>query len=222
MIEQLGLSWRRVYEQSWWIGSELARRQSRLRITETHPGDGLYDCLSIGDDGVGPGVDGTISLNRHGTLHTHGGPIDNLTWMHAVAAESPHDVVRELEMRMRWDVPGAPPTTPRSLAYRAISRLLTRTLNDREEWRVRQASKDNHWLPVPIDDLRRRFPQASSTLEGLVEGRPGAWAILRNGDPAALVIEDGTLHRASDVVDLMPVYRGRRRLDDVVDLVAEV
>lgn len=36
--------------QSWWIASELARRNPHLFIHEWHPGAGGYDCLGLVDD----------------------------------------------------------------------------------------------------------------------------------------------------------------------------
>ncbi|WP_454116041.1 TY-Chap2 family putative peptide chaperone [Microbacterium aurum] len=35
-----------VIAQSWWIASELVRRHPDLVIHESHPGGGMYDCLT--------------------------------------------------------------------------------------------------------------------------------------------------------------------------------
>jgi hypothetical protein len=223
MSEHFWPSWRRIYEQSWWIASELARRQSRLRIVETHPGDGMYDCLHLGDDGAGFGTVGTVALNRHGTLHAEGSNTENLTWADALAAGGPHDIVHELERRMRWKVTSADPTTARSLAYRGISRLLTRVINERDHWTVRQVSPGNSWLDFSEDDLVHEFPQASGIRGELAVDRPGLWAVLKDDKVVELVGENGLLfRRGQDPLDLMTVYRTHKRIDNVVDQFFEI
>lgn len=225
MSEPISPSSRRIHEQSWWIGSELVRRQSRLRLVETHFG-GIYDELRLGPDVVPLAHYGTISMNRAGSIHTFldddtDGPA-NLTWAAAVAAESPHEIVRELERRMGWNVTSADPTTPRALAYRAISSFLTRTINDRETWSVRQLEPDNGWLYYPEETLAVEFPTVGSSYGNLAQGRPGLWAMLREERVALVVGEDGRLHRRDEeVVDLMPVYQKRKRIDDVVELMLD-
>jgi hypothetical protein len=225
MSEPISPSSRRIYEQSWWIGSELARRQSRLRLIETHFG-GIYDELRLIPDIFPYPNDGTISMNRAGSIHTFvgddpDGPA-NLTWADALAAESPHEIVRELERRMGWNVTSADPTTPRTLAYRAISSFLTRTINERESWMVRQLEPDNGWLYYPEEKLAVEFPTVGSAYGDLAQGRPGLWAMLREEKVTLVVGEDGRLHRREEeVVDLMPVYQKRKRIDDVVELMLD-
>lgn len=43
----MNLEWRMINVQSWWVASKLVRRHPQLGLIETHPGDGMYDCLSV-------------------------------------------------------------------------------------------------------------------------------------------------------------------------------
>jgi hypothetical protein len=214
---------RRIFEQSWWIASELARRQSHLRVFESHFG-GIYDQLLIAPDLVPIPFEGSVDLNREGTLHTHVAGDDgmnNLTWADALAAESPHHIVQELERRMGWKVRSADATTTRSLTYRVLSRLLTRTLNDRETWAVRQIGPDNGWLNYPKEQLMLEFGSASAQYGHLAVGRPGLWAVQRDEKVVMVVGEDAQFHPGGSPIELMPTYEKRKRIDDVVGLMME-
>lgn len=111
---------------SWRLAAELLRRSpARLRLIETHPGGGQYDCLTLLDRahlGDGEAV-GSLYLNRVGRAHVFsrfdgtpldlpandGGPISFEVWPALMAAEDPRDVVRDVAARA-----GLPPL--RSLA----------------------------------------------------------------------------------------------------------
>ena len=61
------LDQRLVYLQSWWIASELVRGHPSLKVVETHPGGGQYDCLSIVTTEHYTVT--LIDLNRSGSIH---------------------------------------------------------------------------------------------------------------------------------------------------------
>ena len=52
-----------VIAQSWWLATELVRRNTQLRILEWHPGGGQYDALGLLDETRGKVI---VSLNRRG------------------------------------------------------------------------------------------------------------------------------------------------------------
>jgi hypothetical protein len=97
--------------------------------------------------------------------------------------------------------------------------LLTRVLNDRQDWRVRQVYPGNGWIQLPEEVVRRRFPSAALLYGEPSEDRPGLWAIFRDGVAVALVDETGFLHRGDEEpMQLWSRYAVRRRIDDVVDV----
>ena len=53
----------------WWVVSEVIRRHPELKVEETYPMDGFYDCLTI--YGVTNGQQVHIDLNRNGSIHAH-------------------------------------------------------------------------------------------------------------------------------------------------------
>src|SRR4051794_35374654 len=53
-----------ILMQSWWLASRLVRRHPELKLIETHPGGGQYDCLTLRKD------QGTrVDINRVGSIH---------------------------------------------------------------------------------------------------------------------------------------------------------
>jgi hypothetical protein len=213
-----------ITEQAWWIASELARRNSRLRILDAWPLDGFYHGLEIGE----PGTPQHVFLNRLGSIHVFG--TDNsdngFSWAAALGGESPHEIVKSIETTMRWTTTAADPTAPRSLTYRALSSFLTQRLNDRHRWDAvlpYTANLTNGQLDDEAE-LLDNFIGARRILDSDADEYPLArfWCLMRGRELLAVLHDSALLlQRASEPIALMPTYRKRRRLLDVVAVIRE-
>jgi hypothetical protein len=126
-----------VLAQAWWIASEFCRRNSHLRILDAWPLDGFYHGLEVGEK-----LDEDyVFLNFLGHIHYFPSSlhVDGPSWGQVLGAESPHEVVREIESAMEWSKAGADATTPRSLVYRTVTAVLSARIDDRERWNVAAA-----------------------------------------------------------------------------------
>lgn len=127
--------------QSWWIASELARRNG-LEIYEMHPGGGSYDVLSVTHRRGFQLDEVRLDLNRNGSLHIQPHASGWMTWTQVMAQQDPHTVVRRAEKALGWNPPPGPQTTRRALTYRVLARALAITLDDRHWWDVRMGFVD--------------------------------------------------------------------------------
>ena len=87
---------------SWRVASDIVRRHPQVRVIETHPGGGQYDCVQLllqPDKGT---ASPSIVLNRAGSAHIQFGDYDSKDmswtgfWTDYLAADDPRDVVRRL------------------------------------------------------------------------------------------------------------------------------
>lgn len=214
-----------IIEQAWWVASQLCRRHSELHIREVWPLDGFYHGLEIG----GPGSTKSVFLNFHGSVHVHGDDEEESntglrTWQ-LLGAETPYEYVEFIERRIGWRAKGSDPATPRSLTYRVLSACLTRKLNDKDRCTVQSGIEagGGDAYEEPTLDFLNEFGEARGWLDGpahRMERLSRTW-VLKLGERNALVLTDnGVLHRRSaGPLELMSIYRSRRNLDDLVDIV---
>ncbi|WP_435526066.1 TY-Chap2 family putative peptide chaperone [Curtobacterium oceanosedimentum] len=141
-----------------------------MRPTEagTHPGRTSLLCPGIQLSREGalwqPGAEPIVQLNRNGTLHAGASNETVATWTDAVTANGPHDLVKLLEEASGHEMHGqAPPTTPRTLAYRFISGVLTALVNSRYEWDARNEFVDSSGDDAELQGYLRGFPAAVET-----------------------------------------------------------
>jgi hypothetical protein len=113
---------------SWRLASELVRRHPRTtRVIHTHPGGGLYDCLTITSP---TGDGGTVHLNRNGTIQVHarfdGRPDEDwepTDWDDYLRAD-PRDFLDRLERACGLPTPAhVPSSRPATLTYRLLAAL---------------------------------------------------------------------------------------------------
>lgn len=226
---------------SWYVASELARRHDGYRIVQVHTSGGQSDRLWIGKWQPNPLPHDetwsalvfreTWSLNRWlgGAAHvnlasSHGdeGPAAAIEewWHDFYAAEDPHQLVERLEeMAGLTPTPGSRPTTPTTLTYRVIARLLALTADARLPLTCRNLfidSSDGGGSGIPKP---QRFARVLTGTERLADGPVtpetyAYWLIERGGDCVALLREDGNAWSGQDEQqrDLMTLYRGPRRL----------
>lgn len=206
-----------VVAQSWWIASELVRRNPALQLIETHPGGGQYDCLSLFTDTRDPQK--IVDLNRAGGIHVFlpGGQFDEtakpITWPGVMHAQGAHDIVKRIETAARLHVPKPTPATgAAAISYRVIARVLATLVNDRDPWDVRNEYHDTSG----DGGGRQGFVDGFATARDAVrEGRPTDlhgvaeyrfWALLRAGETIAILDTDGRVHTEDGAEDLLPLY----------------
>lgn len=217
---------RRRIAESWWIASELAARHPERLVSELHPGGGTYDCLSLTTPGAVSG--GPIYLNREGTIQVHaedgGRTLLMMPWADAMAARSLHDVVKQLEAAAGLELRGKrPPTTARTLVYRAIAAFLGQQLNDRDTWDVRCEFNDNSGSGGSfVVGYLAGFPLAQAAARQVerigIWGEPEShyWAILRNDEPVAVLSIEGELYLDDTEIALFPLYQETKSVAAVV------
>lgn len=222
-----------VIAQSWWVASELARRHPELIVHETHPGDGMYDVLSLSDPSQGDYLERTrIMLNRNGTLQVHppsGSERSDIMigpWANVIASRSPHQQVKVIERAAGLGHPAkAPASTPRVLSYRLLATLLALNINDRHPWDARQefvSSSDDasieqgpHFKTFPtIPRELVRTPIVGQSQDTQLH----FWILLRGAEPVAAISSEGCVYRKDKVVNLADHYKrhGRKLLPIVV------
>lgn len=234
----MNLSERSINLQSWWVASELLRRHPELELVETHPGGGLYDCLTIiGERGMN---ELHIDLNRVGRMHVHtpmASRFDRTRWgiEHPVEWSTERDQTdRRLIPRFLEDAVGlasptqTPVSTPKSLAFRVIYQLLLFALNEEAEWDARNAQLDSSGMmsdnELPYFDNIESAQDAlhrGTTVSGQAISRYDFWGMLRDGRCLGLIQTDGTLHLPGhDPVPLMSVYNANKR--DILPTAMEI
>lgn len=216
------LASRFVIAASWWVASELVRRNPRLELIETHPGGGQYDCLSLVEAADGSWAT-LIDLNRAGSMHVQrvvgGRPFAPLSWDSAHRSDDAHDAVRQLEAAAGLTPPQpAPATGPAALTYRVVARLLAAMVNDRRRWDVRNEQHDTSGWEGGPNNYLDAFPQLAAAVQTrrdddvLGVPRYRYWALLRDGDAVAVFDIDGLVHlRDGRSHDLTHLYRERGR-----------
>jgi hypothetical protein len=166
-------------------------------------------------------------LNRAGTIQVHGAGSDEhtevvATWEEVAGMDDPHEIVRRIERAALMQAPAKSPTTDSTvLVYRTLSAALTRRINDRYGWDVREVDDSGGWVWT-VGEIRPgldAFKSALADPEFLHQRTNGhAWFLLRGDEPVAATSKGGTCHfRTAPALNLMDLYSRRRRLDDVVD-----
>lgn len=217
-----------IIMESWWIASELVRRRPELIVYEMHPGGGMYDVLSVALPSVfKPGAPfdqhPQVMLNRTGSLQVHhvgednGGHAMLGSWADVLAEPDPHGWVKLIENTAGFTPSKkAPPTTPRSLAYRVMAEALSMLRHDRRTWDVRNDFHDSS-EESPRNNYLSEFPLAQNDF-GIVtrlgiysEPQSHFWALLRNGKPVAIISIDGWFYVSDNRFNLMEEYKLNHR-----------
>lgn len=197
--------------QSWWLGSELVRRHPDLMLIETHPGGGQYDCLTL----VRPqrhDVTALVQMNRVGAIHV-GENLGFMTWEAERDFGDRHGAVRRIESEAGLAAPKATlPSTPAVLTLRAISRVLTSMLNEREPWDARNVYFDSSGgMGSEVMDLSD-FPSAARSMAehrpNDPYGQPGYrfWRLVQGESAVAVLDTDGVVHLKDGHLSLNDAY----------------
>lgn len=207
-----------VIASSWWVASELVRRNPDLRLIETHPGGGQYDCLSVVRRVAGSWTT-LIDLNRAGSMHVHQIAADQafepLTWDSTFRNDDAHDAVKRLEAAAGLAPPKpSPPTGAAAVTFRVIARLLAGTVNDRRQWDVRNEQQDTSGGEYGRGNYVDALPQLADALDDrrdddvLGVSRYRYWALLSDAELRAVFDTDGAVHLLNGQShDLLRLYR---------------
>lgn len=207
-----------VIAQSWWIATELVRRNTELRILEWHPGGGQYDALGVLDETGGKVL---VSLNRRGgRIHVEeSADFTPIEWAE-VFASKPHAIVERIERGAGLTPPArTPPTGRAALTYRVLSSILAQMVNSKNTWDARSAFVDTSgYGGGPIESLFARFPSAARQREAaerpaaLQDASAGFWSLNRNGVAVAVLDQWGLLHlQEGEPTDLMRQFMANQR-----------
>lgn len=221
---------------SWRIGAEICRRYPEdTFILDAVPITGVdYDCLRIARlDGAG-----WIEFNRNGTGSAHRlvKGLDEDVWlaflMEWISVADRRHLVRKVSEWFRMPpVAQVPPTTRRTLAYRALAGFLQAHAMDRSRWSVDGAVVVNdmdqphrrHELIARFKDLRIERPKTPGPTNAVNEPAFSVWFICRNESPLVYVTADAQVaNRKSRSADLFETYSRSRRIDDVVAQIASL
>ena len=228
-----GLSAAGIEVASWSLVSELVRRApQRLRVIETHPGGGIYDCLSVLDGGRG-----VSHLNRQGSLHVQGRldgqPGESVSldvWPRLAAGENPRTILDEWCRHLHLAVPAPLPAgTPTSLTYRVIAACLKQTSFDVGTWRCVNGCLDTSgWGGGVLDALFARFSgargrrQAAVPEDVLQEPAYRFWFLERDGEPRICLETTGMAWLADGAsLDLVAEYRRHRNVHAIAALLTK-
>lgn len=235
---------------SWQVVAELLRRHHKacqLRVLETHPGGGTYDCLSLcyprcGDVFGGHLVSFNVLSGHLFVWHPYGTPrvrLEQLGWPEGnnyvlayLAAEDPKTVVDSIEalVGLPPEPPQLPPTTPPVLVARIVAGVLKRYLLARHRVEVRCGWFDSSGAGGSyVDRWVYEVPGFRDALAAAVAGPWQAqariaarvWRLQRSGSDASVVLEmaTGTAYSGGEQVSLFERYREVGRLLPVVDWV---
>lgn len=195
--------------QAWWIASELCRRNAELSTFESFPLDGFYHGLQVSSS---PADSHHLFMNFLGGIHLLPAdrPHERFGWDLALAAESPHEVIRRIESTMSWSRPLPSATTRRSLTYRTIAAVINSLVNDQAPWTATL-------FGVPSDVPAQDFQGLASAVRTPATSPITYWA-LRAGDETRAILHTGgwLFDRETAPLDMMAAYRKRRRVEDVL------
>lgn len=212
---------------SWRIVSELFRRfPGKFHLAETHPGSGMYDCLSLFNN-----QRHVADFNRVGRFHVFDTPSDQppLDIWPALVKEDVQGVLDEVCRRLGLKVPAKlPPSTSEIIVYRFISAFLAHSIFGKEKWECRNGYTDSSGMGrcgvCPSFD---HFPATKDRMRVLIPTDPFQtpayrfWFILKNCKPVVCLETTGIAwNNVGLSFDLMALYKKEKRLWPIVWKVA--
>lgn len=205
---------------SWRLAAELVAGIPTARITETHPGGGQYDCLTIMTSGH-QGELVHLDVNRNGSLHVHeapqrteGIPSERL-WARATRPGGAEQLAAEL-LAATGLIKQAARARNRSaarLTYQVIAHTLTARSLDKAEWDCRSVNDESEGRQAIRADLR---PEP-----GALEGAEPAqiWALTADRHVVAWLWEGWAYLPGGERVDLTRQRAAGASLADLAALI---
>lgn len=219
---------------SWRLAAEMTRRHPTIRVIETHPCGGLYDCFELNWSADQSSFKPHIALHRVGSIHwfgegSHDGQLDS-SWEIYLGSEDPRAFVSELGAKAGLLAVSKPPaTTPRVLVYRFIAAFLSQTVLGRDMWECRSGYCDSssasgsyvrsEWFDS-FSHARDRLRNDLSD-DFLAQPAYRFWFICQGNAPKLCLETTGMAwDLEGNEFDLMKLYRVRHRVLPVVSFVA--
>lgn len=217
---------------SWRLLTELWRRfPDRYALIETHPGGGLYDCLSLIE--CENGIHSVLDANRGGSVHLHLGhsPQSWKDWTDRML-ENASGFLDEIEKAMGLTHPSPlPKSTPATITFRFVSEFLTHAIGRLERWECRNGFYDTSGCDGgKRKELFSYFPQLSVDLpivefaNGRIDSTYLYWFLLRDNEPQVCIDTGGQLYKTNgEVHDLAAIYSNAKRIWPIIaELALEV
>lgn len=232
-FESRPLSRNLIEAMSWTLVSEFLRRYpGTFSVFETHPGGGMYDCLSLYQSGVH-----LCDFNRNGSIHlwanTQGsGPSKSIPdpWRLMLKQDSPRDLLNWICAGLQLEVPKKLPAADApTILFRVVAAFLRMNAFDLHEWRVVNGVLDTSDFGGgcrsdvdAIPGLRERMRIAPAP-RGHTDPSYSFWFLRRDEEPLVGFEINGTAWgRTGATLNLVQRYRTTRSLaavvSDIVDL----
>lgn len=231
--EVIDLPYPVVNALAWWVASELIRRHPKdLRVIETHPGGGMYDCLTLISRDRGLNL---IQLNRTGGIQIRYADRNNRNqefyaeWLALLRLGRQRKLfIKSIEEALNLPTrSNSLPTHQYSVGARLIANLAGRIAFSNKTWDVRNAMEDTSGVGGgPLDKWMASFPQLDlPRLETDLFGSPHYryWCLLDfNKEPTLCIdIDRGLAWRSpTGRYDLMDLYASNRSIDFLVQQIA--
>ncbi len=214
-----------IESASWRIVTELVRRYpDTFVVVETHPAEGMYNCLSLFNKDLGHAAD----FNRYGYFRVFGRfdgvremPEPLEIWPALINAFSPKEVLdRVADMLGLPHPPKMPASTPATMVYRFISAALGQAVFGVTPWECHSGMVGtlNQGIGIPNPDLNH-FPGAvarlATSLAGDFLGIPAFrfWLVYREGKPVVCLETTGTAWDSDGkAYELYKLYAKDRRI----------
>lgn len=234
--ESVELPYPIVNALAWWVTAELIRRHpNTLRVLETHPGGGQYDCLSLyRRDGDHDNPQLFVHLNRPGHITpaswfepSDGGEPERFNWLDVLASDDRRThIIEQLERCEGLASPkSTPPTNSRSIGPRVLARFAASAAPTTRRWDIRNGFLDTSGYGGGVNEFVDKFP--GITLDRLPSDPGGEssyryWFVLDHEDTpfTAVDVDRGLAWRRDGggaQIDLMKIYKtSGRRIDAVM------
>ena len=203
--EHVNLPYPLIRALAWRVASELIRRHpDKLRVIETHPGGGQYDCVKVLCRDREESL--IVYLNLVGHL-THGAWFQDsggsselsdvrFNWLDVLGTEDlRQDIIEPLEASSGLTSPKATPvTTDRSIGPRLLARFASAAAFSTRTWHILNAVEDTTGMGSGLRPWVRDISGPSfERVDGDLANQPAYryWFVLdHEGTPAAVIDVD--------------------------------
>jgi hypothetical protein len=219
---------------SWRIATEVVRQfPGTLRLYETHPGGGQYDCLSLHDH---RGLH-LADFNRHGRFHVFHKPNGESRnpepwdiWRAMAETNDMKSILKQVDEMIGFTKPAKlPKSTPRTIVYRFIASFLSHAAFTPWQWRVVSGMCDTSGYGGGVHrDYFAKFPGTKTRLETPEKGDPlhqpayRFWFLVEDDKPRLCLEDTGRAWKlgGKQSINLSTLYAKTRRIWPIVHQVA--
>lgn len=198
---------------SWDIAWRLVRACPDLRVYETHPGGGQYDCLTL----ISPTV--KIDINRVGSIHVHHSPggeaiplIPAERWLERSRETAGTQALADEVLAFCRVPAGKHPATPHGLTYRVIARVLAAQEYDSHSWDARSQFDDTAGYGGGI-----RWPLPSPDMNQIAANQ--LWVVVRDTEPVSWLWDGWLWTNAGERLSLFGRFQARSSIGELASLV---